>query len=63
MDSCEYFSRKRAALQKEGFRIAGTISSRYNALTGPYSGKLIFKLPNPIYYIYENQNEIRDTPT
>lgn len=63
-DSREYFSRRRAALQKQGFRIAGTISSRYDALTGPYSAGLIFKLPNPIYYhgYDENQNEDTDTP-
>ncbi|PON87185.1 Acid phosphatase, class B-like [Trema orientale] len=50
MDAYEYFSRRRAALTKEGFHIAATISSHYDALTGPNSGKLIFKLPNPIHY-------------
>ncbi|KAL5568931.1 hypothetical protein UlMin_025506 [Ulmus minor] len=62
MNSQEYFSGRRAALQKEGFRVTGTISSHYDALTGPYSGKLIFKLPNPIYYNSENPNENKDTP-
>ncbi|KAF4395689.1 hypothetical protein G4B88_013463, partial [Cannabis sativa] len=56
VDNYEYFARRRIALQKEGFRIAGTISSRYDALTGPYCGQLVFKLPNPLYCIYENQN-------
>lgn len=64
MDSREYFSRRRAALQKKGLRIAGAISSYYDALTGPYSAGLVFKLPNPIYYHNhdENQNENRDAP-
>ncbi|PON36303.1 Acid phosphatase, class B-like [Parasponia andersonii] len=52
MDAYEYFSRRRAALTKEGFRIAATISSHYDALTGPNSGKFIFKLPNPIHYYF-----------
>lgn len=55
VDSCEYFSRRRAVMQKDGFRIAGVISSRMDALTGPYLGKRIFKLPNALYYNLERQ--------
>ncbi|KAE7996669.1 hypothetical protein FH972_001373 [Carpinus fangiana] len=55
MDGCEYFSKRRAVMQKSGFHIAGVISSHMDALTGPYLGKRIFKLPNAIYYSLERQ--------
>ncbi|XP_062154605.1 uncharacterized protein At2g39920 isoform X2 [Alnus glutinosa] len=55
VDSCEYFSRRRAGMQKDGFIIAGVISSRMDALTGPYLGKRIFKLPNAVYYNLDRQ--------
>ncbi|GLT93005.1 hypothetical protein SLE2022_108130 [Rubroshorea leprosula] len=57
MDTNEYFSRRRAVLQKEGFNVIGVISSHMDALTGSYLGKRIFKLPNPIYFKFENQME------
>ena len=57
MDSCDYFSRRRAEMQKDGFRITGVISSHFDALTGPYLGKHVFKLPNAIYYDFEHQIE------
>ena len=60
MDSYEYFSRRRAALMKEGFRIGGTISSNYDALIGPYFGKLVFKLPNPIFHNDLNPDKYTD---
>lgn len=50
VDSFEYFSRRRAEMQREGYRITGVISSRMDALTGPYLGKRVFKLPNAISY-------------
>lgn len=50
----EFFSQRREVMQKEGFRIKGIISSQINALTGPYLGKRVFKLPNPFYYSFEN---------
>ncbi|KAK3024648.1 hypothetical protein RJ639_044264 [Escallonia herrerae] len=53
----EYLSRRRIAIQEEGFRIASVISSQMEALTGPSLGKRIFKLPNPIYYDVEYHNE------
>lgn len=61
LDSCDYFSKQRAAMQREGFRIIGTISSHMDALRGPFLGKRIFKIPNPIYYNFEHQ--IKDTHT
>lgn len=54
IDSRTYFSRRREALEKDGFRIAGVISSHIDALTGPFSGKLILKIPNPICYKYSS---------
>jgi hypothetical protein len=42
-------------MQKDGFIIAGVISSRMDALTGPYLGKRIFKLPNAVYYNLDRQ--------
>ncbi|KAH7537508.1 hypothetical protein FEM48_Zijuj03G0100400 [Ziziphus jujuba var. spinosa] len=60
MDSCEYLSRRKAALLKEGFRLRGTISSRLDALTGSYSREHIFKVPNPLYYNFEDQKENAD---
>ncbi|KAK2983250.1 hypothetical protein RJ640_023370 [Escallonia rubra] len=53
----EYLSRRRIAIQEEGFRIASVIGSQMEALTGPSLGKRIFKLPNPIYYDVEYHNE------
>lgn len=63
MDSCEYLSRRKAALLREGFRLRGTISSRLDALTGSYSREHIIKLPNPLYYNFEDQNENADIPS
>ncbi|KAJ9160255.1 hypothetical protein P3X46_025673 [Hevea brasiliensis] len=53
MDSREYFLRRRLIMQRKGFRIACVISSQMDALTGPFSGQRIFKLPNPMCY-YSN---------
>ncbi|XP_018821686.1 uncharacterized protein At2g39920 isoform X2 [Juglans regia] len=54
MDACQYFSTRRALMQRDGFQITGVISSRMDALTGPFLGKRIFKLPNAIYYNLES---------
>ncbi|KAG6734975.1 hypothetical protein I3842_01G296800 [Carya illinoinensis] len=54
MDTCQYFSTRRALMQRDGIRITGVISSRMDALTGPYLGKRIFKLPNALYYNFES---------
>ncbi|GMP23267.1 hypothetical protein CsSME_00000935 [Camellia sinensis var. sinensis] len=51
MDSREYFSRLRNSLQKQSCRITAVISSQMDALTGPYSGNRMFKLPSPIYHM------------
>ncbi|PIA54440.1 hypothetical protein AQUCO_00900764v1 [Aquilegia coerulea] len=50
MESWEYFSRRRAELQKLDFRISSVISSHMDALTGPCLGKRNFKLPRPLIY-------------
>ncbi|XP_050387607.1 uncharacterized protein At2g39920 isoform X2 [Argentina anserina] len=62
METGDYFSKRRAAMQREGFRIIGSISSQMDALRGPFLGKRIFKLPNPIYYDLEHQIEDMHTP-
>ncbi|XP_061998215.1 uncharacterized protein At2g39920 isoform X1 [Rosa rugosa] len=62
MDSSDYFSKRRAAMQREGFRIIGIISSHMDALRGPFLGRRIFKLPNPIYNNFEYQIEDIHTP-
>lgn len=59
MNTHEYFSKRRTAMQEEDFRIAGVISSRMDALTGPYLGKRIFKLPNLSFYNLEGYTETR----
>ncbi|CAN1257139.1 Uncharacterized protein At2g39920 [Linum perenne] len=50
LPTIEYFSRRRLALETEGFRITAIISRQMDALTGPCPGSRIFKLPNPEYY-------------
>lgn len=62
MDSREYFFRRRAELQKQGFRIIGLISTQMDAITGPYLGRHIFKLPNPIYYNFEHHKDSTNLP-
>lgn len=57
MDTHEYFSRQRGVIQKEGFRITAVISGHMDALTGPSLGKRIFKLPNPMYYKFDDHIE------
>ncbi|XP_043703203.1 uncharacterized protein At2g39920-like [Telopea speciosissima] len=57
METWEYFSRRRAHLQNQGFRIASVISSQLDALTGPCLGKRNFKLASPIYYRLKEQTE------
>ncbi|XP_010276462.1 PREDICTED: uncharacterized protein At2g39920-like isoform X2 [Nelumbo nucifera] len=49
MDIWKFFSKRRAELLNQGFRIASVISSRMDALTGPFLGKRNFKLANPIF--------------
>lgn len=60
MDIEEYFSRRRTALVRGGFRIIGVISSHLDALSGPYPGKRVFKIPNPPYYNFKQQDEGTD---
>lgn len=54
MDSHEFLSRRRAIIQKDGFRITGLISSQMDALMGQTLGKRAFKLPNPLYYDFQH---------
>lgn len=62
IDSHEYFSRRRVAMQKEGFRISSIISSQMDALTGPSLGQCVFKLPSPLYYYFEHHRENTSVP-
>ena len=57
MDTREYFSRRRTAMKKEGTQIISVISSHMDALTGLSLGRRVFKLPNPLYYNFENHIE------
>ncbi|XVE69349.1 hypothetical protein DITRI_Ditri09bG0145300 [Diplodiscus trichospermus] len=57
MDTRKYFSRQRAAMKKEGTQIISVISSQMDALTGSSLGRRVFKLPNPLYYNFENHVE------
>ncbi|XVE99700.1 hypothetical protein REPUB_Repub03eG0223000 [Reevesia pubescens] len=57
LDNVEYFSRRRAAMKKEGTEIISVISSQMDALTGSSLGRRVFKLPNPLYYNFENHIE------
>ncbi|GAB4831870.1 hypothetical protein Ancab_005885 [Ancistrocladus abbreviatus] len=63
MNNYEYFSRRRAMLEKEGFHIIGIISSHMDALTGPNVGKRVFKLPNPIFPGLQHQHESKQQCT
>ncbi|KAL9255703.1 hypothetical protein AKJ16_DCAP10412 [Drosera capensis] len=49
MNNQEYFSRRREALEREGFRIAGVISSEMDALIGKSVGERVFKLPRTLF--------------
>ncbi|XVE52559.1 hypothetical protein DITRI_Ditri02bG0131500 [Diplodiscus trichospermus] len=53
MDTREYFSRQREAMKKQDTQIISVISSQMDALTGPFLGRRVFKLPNPSYYNFE----------
>ncbi|XP_022765056.1 uncharacterized protein At2g39920-like isoform X2 [Durio zibethinus] len=57
MDTREYFSRRRAAMEKKGTEIVSVISSQMDALTGLSVGRHVFKLPNPLYYYSQNHIE------
>ncbi|GAB2299612.1 hypothetical protein Dimus_033674 [Dionaea muscipula] len=46
MNNYEYFSRRREALETEGFHIVSVISSQMDALIGKNTGKRVFKLPS-----------------
>ncbi|XWS56669.1 hypothetical protein CRYUN_Cryun09bG0105600 [Craigia yunnanensis] len=54
MDTWEYFSRRSAAMKKEGTQIISVISSQMDALTGSFLGRRVFKLPNPLYFNFVN---------
>lgn len=45
----EYISGQRIILQREGLRIVAVISSRMDALRGPYLGNRMFKFPSPMF--------------
>lgn len=55
IDHQAYFSKQRAALRNEGFRIVGVMSSHMDALSAPSVGARIYKLPNPIYFNINHQ--------
>ncbi|KAJ4836567.1 hypothetical protein Tsubulata_013446 [Turnera subulata] len=57
IDTSEFFYRQKAGLQKSGFRIAGVISSRMDALNKPSLGERSFKLPNEMYYRFDHHTE------
>ncbi|ONK62003.1 uncharacterized protein A4U43_C08F35800 [Asparagus officinalis] len=50
MESWEYISDRILQLLKEGYQIAGIISSQMDAFRGSYLGRRNFKLANPAYY-------------
>lgn len=50
MGSSAYLSRRRNILERQGFRIRAVISSQMDALTVPFLGSRVFKIPNPIYF-------------
>lgn len=55
IDHREYFTQQQAALQNEGFRIIGVMSSHMDALSAPSKGTRIYKLPNPMYFNTHHQ--------
>lgn len=62
IDMGDYFSRRKAVLLAQGLRITAVISSRMDALAGPHLGKIVFKLPNPIYYKTQHYTESTNQP-
>ncbi|CAN0909637.1 Uncharacterized protein At2g39920 [Linum grandiflorum] len=62
LSTAEYFSRRRLALETEGFRIAAMISSQMDALRRPCPGTRIFKLPNPQYYFVQDYRRSSNLP-
>ncbi|CAI9091635.1 OLC1v1026708C1 [Oldenlandia corymbosa var. corymbosa] len=57
LDSQEYISRKKTAIQKQGFRIVGAISSQMDFVAGPIMRGLNFKLPN-IMWISKREHHV-----
>lgn len=56
LTNLEYFSRKITAVGRQGYHIAGVISSKMDALAGLYEGKRVFKLPNMKFQNIESSN-------
>lgn len=48
MDTREYFSKQKTAIQSEGYHIQAVISSHMDALVGTFIRTQNFKLPNPL---------------
>ncbi|KAI3734931.1 hypothetical protein L6452_14413 [Arctium lappa] len=57
MDTRNYFFKQKAIMQAKGYHITAVISSRMDALVGPFIRARIFKLPNP-----SSQPSMIDTP-
>ncbi|XP_024991881.1 uncharacterized protein At2g39920-like [Cynara cardunculus var. scolymus] len=47
IDTRKYFFKQKAIMQAKGYHIRAVISSRMDALVGPFIGTRVFKLPNP----------------
>lgn len=48
MDTRDYFSKRKKAIQEEGYNIRAVISSRMDALVDTFMRTQNFKLPNPL---------------
>ncbi|PPD73019.1 hypothetical protein GOBAR_DD30073 [Gossypium barbadense] len=59
MGTREYFCRRRTEMKEQGNEIMSVISSQMDALMGLSLGIQLFKLPNPLYYNFENNYESR----
>lgn len=57
METREYFFRRRSEMKEQGNEIKSVISSQMDALMGLSLGIRLFKLPNPLYYNFENKQD------
>ncbi|WOK95384.1 acid phosphatase 1-like [Canna indica] len=48
----EYKAKERTKLVHDGYRLWGIVGSQWSSLGGYTTARRIFKLPNPMYYVY-----------
>lgn len=52
VSAVNYKSKYRKMLEKDGYRIRSCLGDQWSDCSGGHAGERVFKLPNPMYYIY-----------